>query len=166
MYRQIKYLLVELKPTPKITKIVALNCTPVGIDSVVTVDKRLVVIDWLDNILIEFVGKFDKDGQELYTGDILELTDEAIEDLKKTCGLNEGATLSSGMYSLGWAQGGFNATHLKKQTGFFIFEEAIVMRVKKLGNQFLDQQIIVDYLKPHAEEKMEGTDGEINTLAK
>lgn len=155
MFRQIKYLLVETSPSVKISKIVGINCTPVGIESVVTADGRLVIIDWIDNILVEFTGKFDHDGQEINTGDLVEITrnekDGPVVDL----------------YLIGWAQGAFVASHIEDENkGFILSDEASVMQTRKVGNQFENQDIVTAYLKKHADEKMSGSDGEIGANPK
>ena len=161
MFRQYEFKLVETKPAIKISELLQLNVGSLGIESVVTKEKKLVIIDWADNFLVEFIGKYDKQGFKLFTGDIVELDDAAIADLKANCGMaNDG--LTAGIYLIGWAQGGFNAQHIKEQKGFFLFEEPIVMRTNKIGNQFENTQIVIDALKPVADEKLKDTDGEIN----
>ena len=154
MYRTIKFLLVQTKPAIVISKIITMNCTPVGIESVVNDKGQLVVIDWLDTFLVEFTGNFDKQGQELFTGDIVEV----IENTK------DGAVTD--LYLIGWSQGSFTASHLKDQNkGFLLSDQGAVMQTKKVGNQFENGNIIVEYLKPHADEKMEGSEGDISNQA-
>lgn len=82
---------------------------------------REVMIDWSDNIVIEFTSKFDKLGAKIFTSDILKQGDD--------------------LYVASFIDGGYYASHYKDEISFPLSED-FARNCEKVGNAFVNPEII------------------------
>ena len=130
----IKYKLVELKPALKIRDVDRLDVAFETINIFVKDDPVQKHVDWNDTLLIEFTGKFSKEGKPIWSGDILELK-EAYQ------------SAPAGLYIVSWIPGAFMAFHAHETISVPLFDEACVAKMEHKGNQFENPDVLQKYLE-------------------
>ena len=132
-FKQIIYKVVEMKPALKISEVSSIMFPKEKFPEV-TVNDRLIIVDWDNVFLIEFTGKFSKEGLQIFDGDILELK----EDFQ---------SIPKGFYIANWTPGGFMATNVHDPMGVPMIDEQTISRMEHRGNQFENGNILAEYLK-------------------
>lgn len=151
MFRQIEYKVVEMGAKEEIVNeqavlvpflkqispVVELYFNAIGVSKVAIEEgeeKQLrgITIDWLDNILVEFTSKFDKEGKKIFTADILKIDDT--------------------YYVVSFIDGSYYASHYKEEISLPLNEE-LARKSENVGNVFENGDLISS--NEEAENKLE-----------
>lgn len=139
MFKQINYKVVEMTPAVRISEVMKLYLTDAGATEAVTkpakpTDQgRVIQIDWQNTFLVEFTGKFSKEGKKIWSGDVLELS-EAHQ------------SAPAGLYIVSWTPGSFMAFHTHDSVSVPLFDESCIGKMEHRGNQWENVDLLQKYL--------------------